>query len=301
MKFYSNISEFNQNKMLKNILKISLLGFFLISCTETDEQIENLVSTDNPIVNNPDIEKLNLKFSVDKNEGNIFDPFNFKLEQDNQSFYLGNLSPYLDSLVLKVSDIKETKKLFERHENGISGTTKFLHHFSLPGIYNADILGYKNGKITYKDGLKVSINNDKDFLTTNWNNFTTTPHSVGYFDILTQSYLAFYNGFEDSNPFILIHVSRNNYNDYTADQIKQLDRDFLYNYFVKFYSTPQFTEDNTSNLKDIYAQNFKKSLKNDIPVSIWITNKNKIALMKEYSATNSSQFYGYRIIAEPNN
>lgn len=287
--------------MLKNILKISLLGIFFISCSDRDEQIENPATTETPIVNNPDVVNLNLKFSVDKNEGNIFDPFKFILEQDNQSFYLGNLAPYLDSLVLKVSDIKETKKLFERHESGTSGTTKFAHHFSLPGTYSADILGYKNGKITYKDGLKLSVANNKDFLNTNWNNFTTTPHSVGYVDVLSKTYLAFYNGYENSNPFILIQVSRNSYNDYTADQIKQLDRDFLYNYFVKLYSTPQYYEANTSDLKDIFTQNFKKSLKNNIPVSIWITPKNKIALMKEYSNTNSSQFYGYIIIAEPNN
>ncbi|MCX8524821.1 hypothetical protein OF897_12945 [Chryseobacterium formosus] len=286
--------------MLKNILKISLLGIFLISCSESDEQIEDLVSVETPIVNNPDLESIGLKIFVDKQEGNILESFIFKLEQKNKSTYFGDLAQHLDSLVFKISDYNGTKKIFEKLENGNTGTIQFNHNFYFPGNYNASILGYKSGKITYKDDIDLKISNQKDFLVTNWNNFSeNTP--IGYFNALSKNSLVFHNRFENSNPYISVTNSWDNINDYTTDQIKQMDRDFLYNYFVKFYSIPQYTEANTSNLKDIYTQNFKKSIKNDIPVSIWITAKNKIALMKEYSTTNSSQFYGYRIIAEPNN
>lgn len=286
--------------MLKKILKISLLGIFLISCSESDEQIEDLVSVETPIVNDPDLESMGLKISVDKKEGNIFESFNFKLEQKNQSIYFGDLAQHLDSLVFKISDYNGTKKIFEKLENGNTGTTQFNHNFYLLGNYNTSILGYKSGNIIYKDDIDLKISNQKDFLVTNWNNFSeNTP--TGYFNALSKNSLVFHNRFENNNPYISVTNSWDNINDYTADQIKQMDKDFLYNYFVKVYSTPQYTEANTSNLKDIYAQNFEKSIKNDIPVSIWITSKNKIALMKEYSTTNSSQFYGYRIIAEPNN
>ncbi|MEA1849258.1 hypothetical protein U9K52_10065 [Chryseobacterium sp. MHB01] len=87
---------------------------------------------------------------------------------------------------------------------------------------------------------------------------------------------------------------------YTDTQIKQMDKEYLYNYLAKYYSAPTYSEGNTD-MKDRYTQNFKKSIKNDIPVHIWITTKSKIALMKQYSSTDPSLFIGYIVIAEPNN
>ncbi|MGE6395340.1 hypothetical protein [Chryseobacterium scophthalmum] len=285
--------------MLKNILKISLIGLFLISCSETDEQIVDLIPAETPVVNDPDSTSMEIKLSVNKTSGNIFDGFVFKLEQKNQSSYFGDLDQHLDSLVFKISDIKETKRLFEKMDNGNLGTTQFNHNFYLPGNYNASILGYKSGKIIYKDDINLKVSDTKDFLVTNWDNFSVnTPK--GYYNALGKNSLVFYNDFENGNPYIFVSNSWDNMNSYTADQIKTMDKDFLYNYFAKMYSTPQYSEANTPNLKDIYVQNFKKSLKNDIPVNIWITPKSKIALVKEYSDYNPSQFYGYRIIAEPN-
>lgn len=285
--------------MLKNFLKISLLGLFLISCSDTDEQIADLTPTETPIVNDPALTSMEIKLSVNKTEGNIFDSFIFKLEQKNQSGYFGDLDQHLDSLVFKVSDVKATKRLFEKIDNGNTGTTQFSHNFYLPGNYNASILGYKSGKIIYKDDINLKVSDTKDFLVTNWDNFSVnTP--TGYYNALGKNSLVFYNNLENGHPYISVTNSWDNMNAYTADQIKNMDKDYLYNYFVKVYSVPQYSETNTPNMKDIYVQNFKKSLKNDVPVNIWITPKNKIALMKEYSSNNPSQFYGYRIIAEPN-
>jgi len=285
--------------MFKNILKISLIGLFLISCSETDEQIADLTPAETPIVNDPALTNMGIKLSVDKTGGDIFDSFIFKLEQKNQSIYFGDLDQHLDSLVFKVSEIKGTKRLFEKIESGNLGITKFNHNFYLPGNYTASILGYKSGKIIYKDDIGLKVSDTKDFLVTNWDNFSVnTP--TGYYNALGKNSMVLYNKLENGHPYISVTNSWDNINAYTPDQIKSMDKDFLYNYFVKLYSAPQYSETNTPDLKDIYLQNFKKSIQNDIPVSIWITPKNKIALMKEYSANNPSQFYGYRIISEPN-
>ncbi|HEX7870712.1 MAG TPA: hypothetical protein VF455_11435, partial [Chryseobacterium sp.] len=99
-----------------------MLGIFLISCSESDEQIEDLVSVETPIVNNPDLESIGLKIFVDKQEGNILESFIFKLEQKNKSTYFGDLAQHLDSLVFKISDYNGTKKIFEKLENGNTGT-----------------------------------------------------------------------------------------------------------------------------------------------------------------------------------
>lgn len=286
--------------MVKKVLRISLLGMFLISCSDSDEQIADLSPTEKPIANDPALTSMGIKLSVDKTEGNIFDSFLFKLEQKNQSSYFGDLDQHLDSLVFKVSEIKTTKKLFEKMESGNVGTTQFNHNFYIPGNYNASILGYKNGKIIYKDDIKLNVSDNKDFLVTNWNQFSVSSHSNVYHNALGKNSLAFYNNYENGNPYILVENLWDNVNGYTENQIQNMDKDYLYNYFVKIYSTPQYSETNTPNIKDIYVQNFKKSLKNNVPVNIWITSKNKIALMKEYSANNPLQMYGYRIIAEPN-
>lgn len=285
--------------MIKSILKIALLGFFFISCSEKDDQMEAIVSNETSIVNDPDLENMGIKISVSQKEGNIFQSFIFKLEQKNQSIYYGELTKHLDSLIFKVSDYNKTKKLFENFENSNSGTTQFNHNFYFPGNYNASILGYKNGKIIYKDAIDLKVSDNKDFFVTDWNNFSAnTP--IGYINALSKNSLAFQNSYENSNPYISVTNYWDNFNDYTTDQIQQMDKDYLYNFLVKFYQLPQYTE-SSSSIKDVYNQNFKKTIQNDVPVYIWITSKNKIAVMKQYSVTNPTVFYGYRIIAEPKN
>lgn len=286
--------------MLKTILTISVFGFFLLSCSGTDEQIAGL-NQEETIINDENLTKLGIKLTVDKAQGNIFESFQFKLDQKNQSSYFGELEYHLDSLVFKLSDSQITKKLFQKLENGNLGITTFNHHFYFPGEYSASILGYKKNKVIYKDQITIYVTDKYDFLTTNWSNFQTSGNSIGYTNALLKNNLSFYSAFEGNYPYVSVMNLWNDYSNISSDQIKQKDREYLYNYLVKFYSAPQYSESNTANLKDKYLQNFKKLINNDIPVNIWITSKNRIALMKEYSKTNSAQFYGYRIIAEPNN
>ncbi|MFY1046230.1 hypothetical protein [Chryseobacterium sp. GP-SGM7] len=285
--------------MIKNILKISLIGFLIVSCSDADDQVVNLTSTETPIVNDPELVKMGLKITANQNEGNIFESFIFKLEQKNQSFYYGELANHLDSLVFKISDYKRTRKLFINYANGNSGTTQFNHNFYYPGNYNASILGYKNGKIIYKDAIDLKVTDNKDFFVIDWNNFTANlPQS--YFNALSNNSLVFYNRYENNNPYVCVMGSWDNYITYTSDQIQEMDKEVLYNFIVKYYQQPIYTE-NSPIIKDVYNQNFKKTIQNNIPVCIWMTAKNKIALIKEYSLTYPNQPFTYKIIAEPRN
>lgn len=286
--------------MLKNILKVSVFGFVLLSCSGTDELIDDL-NKEEIIVNDENLTKLGIKITADKSQGNIFESFQFKLDQNSQSTYFGELEYHLDSLVFKMSDSHVTKKLFQKLENGNVGVTTFNHHFYFPGEYSAGILGYKKGKVIYKDQITLKVTDKNDFLNINWNNFQASGNSVGYINALLKNNLSVYSAFEGNYPYIFVRNSWNNSSNFSSDQINQMDRDFLYNYLFKLYAAPQYSESNTANLKNVYLENFKKSINNDIPVSIWISPKNKIALMKEYSKNNPAQFYGYRILAEPNN
>lgn len=300
---YSSFSDYltKQIIMLKNILKLTLIGLFLVSCSDTDEQVADLTQEETIIVNDENLIKLGLKITADKTQGNIFESFQFKLNQNNQSSYFGNLDEHLDSLVFKMSDNQTTKKLFQKLENGNMVFSTFNHNFYFPGQYNASILGYKKDKIIYKDQIIINITDKNDFLAVNWSNFLASNNSIGYSNSLMKNNLLFYSSFEDNHPYVLVMNMWDNISNYTSDQVNQKDKDYLYNYLLKFYSVPQYSDTNTTDLKNVYLQNFKKKINNDVPVNIWITTKNKIALMREYSKTNPAQFYGYRIIAESNN
>lgn len=284
--------------MYKKFLTLSVLGLLLFSCSETE--IMDTEPTEVQIKNDANLTELGLKITVDKSDVNTFESVIFKLSQKNQSIYFGALSDYLDVLIFKISNTEGEKVMFQKLQNGNSGTISFNHNFYYPGNYTAIIEGYKDGKKIYTDQTSVNVSDTNDFLAVNWNSFTATDTSIGYFNVLQKNTLGFFNGFENQNPYVTLTNMWDNVSNYSDAQIKQMDREYFYNYLVKYYSNPTYSE-GTTDLKNVYIQNFKKTIKNDIPVNIWITTKNKIALMKQYSATDPSLFLGYIVTAEPNN
>lgn len=286
--------------MHKKILALSVVGLLLFSCSETE--IIDTNPTETQIKNDPNLTSLGLKITADKSDVNIFENIDFKLSQKNQSTYFGILADYLDVLTFKISNTEGEKIIFEKTQNGNSVTTSFNYHFYYQGNYTATIEGFKDGKKIYSDQTSINVSDNNDFLAVNWNGFTSTGTSVGYTNTLQKNTLGFYSGFENQHPYVTVTNIWDNMQSYSDSQIKQMDKEYLYNYLVKCYSNPTYSEGNgNTDLKSIYTQNFKKSIKNDIPVNIWITAKNKIALMKQHSATDPSLFYGYIITAEPNN
>ncbi|MEC3876297.1 hypothetical protein [Chryseobacterium salviniae] len=287
--------------MYKKIFTLSLAGLLFFSCSET-EIMDTNPTEEAQIKNDPNLTDLGLKITADKSSANIFEGVIFKLTQKNQSIYFGALADYLDILVFRISNTEGEKIIFQKFTNGNSGTISFNHNFYYPGNYTATIEGFKDGKKIYTDQTSVNVSDNNDFLAVNWNGFTATGTSIGYTNTLQKNMLVFYNGFENQHPFVTVTNTWDNMQGYSDSQIKQMDREYLYNYLVKYYSNPTYSEGNGNiDLKNIYNQNFKKSIKNDIPVNLWITAKNKIALMKQHSPTNPSLFYGYIITAEPNN
>lgn len=111
----------------------------------------------------------------------------------------------------------------------------------------------------------------------NWNGFTATDTATGYNNILQNNTLGFFNGFENQHPYVLVTNIWDNMYSYTDTQIKQMDKEYLYNYLAKYYSAPTYSEGNTD-MKDRYTQNFKNRLK---MISPYISDhyKSKIALM----------------------
>lgn len=284
--------------MYKKILALSVAGLLLFSCSDTEMADSN--PTETQIKNDPALTSLGLKITADKSGVNIFENIDFKLSQKNQSTYFGILADYLDVLTFKISNTEGEKIIFDKTQNGNSVTTSFNYHFYYPGNYTVSIEGFKEGKKIYTDQTSVNVTDNNDFLAVNWNGFTATDMATGYNNILQNNTLGFFNGFENQHPYVLVTNIWDNMYSYSDTQIKQMDKEYLYNYLAKYYSAPTYSEGNTD-MKDRYTQNFKKSIKNDIPVNMWITTKSKIALMKHYSSTDSSLFIGYIVIAEPNN
>lgn len=286
--------------MYKKILMLSVAGLLLFSCSDTE--ITDTNPTETQIKNDPNLTELGLKITADKSSANIFEGVIFKLTQKNQSTYFGALADYLDVLVFRISDTEGEKVIFKKLQNGNSGTISFNHNFYYPGNYTATIEGFKDGKKIYTDQTSVNVSDNNDFLAVNWNGFTATGTSIGYYNSMQENTLGFFNGFENQHPYVIVTNIWDNMQSYSDSQIKQMDKEYLYNYLVKYYSAPTYSEGNgNTDLKNIYTQNFKKSIKNDVPVNIWITAKNRIALMKQYSATDPSLFVGYIVTAEPNN
>ncbi|SMP28142.1 hypothetical protein [Chryseobacterium profundimaris] len=287
--------------MYKKIFTLSLAGLLLFSCSET-EIMDTNPTEEAQIKNDPNLADLGLKITADKSSANIFEGVIFKLTQKNQSIYFGALADYLDILVFKISNTEGEKVIFQKLPNGNSGTISFNHNFYYPGNYTATIEGFKDGKKIYTDQTSINVSDNNDFLAVNWNGFTATNSNVGYVNVLQNNTLSFKNLFENQHPYVIVRNMWDNMYSYSDSQIKQMDKEYLYNYLVKYYSTPTYSEGNGNvDLKDVYTQNFKKSIKNDNPANIWITPKNKIALMKEYDSNDSSLFVGYHVIAEPNN
>lgn len=287
--------------MYKKIFTLSLAGLLLFSCSET-EIMDTNPQEEAQIKNDPNLTDLGLKITADKSIANIFEGVIFKLTQKNQSTYFGALADYLDILVFKISNTEGEKVIFQKFPNGNSGTISFNHNFYYPGNYTVTIEGFKDGKKIYTDQTFVNVSDNNDFLSVNWNGFTSTNAGVGYVNVLQNNTLSFNNRFENQHPYVIVRNMWDNMYSYSDSQIKDMDKEYLYNYLVKYYSTPTYSTGNGNiDLKSIYTQNFKKSIKNDNPANIWITPKNKIALMKEYDSNDSSLFVGYHVIAEPNN
>ena len=244
--------------MYKKIFTLSLAGLLLFSCSET-EIMDTNPTAEAQIKNDPNLADLGLKITADKSSANIFEGVIFKLTQKNQSIYFGALADYLDILVFKISNTEGEKVIFQKFPNGNSGTISFNHNFYYPGNYTATIEGFKDGKKIYTDQTSVNISDNNDFLAVNWNGFTATNSNVGYVNVLQNNTLSFKNLFENQHPYVIVRNMWDNMYSYSDSQIKDMDKEYLYNYLVKYYSTPTYSEGNGNvDLKGIYTQNFKK-------------------------------------------
>ncbi|WP_413533524.1 hypothetical protein [Empedobacter brevis] len=271
-----------------NYIKLTLCLFSLtaiISCTDDSiDDTDNIIEEKQP----------NLKLKVDKNENNILEMVIFTPSYDPK-YPQGYYPEIFDSIVFKTSEGNNTEKIADYTGPGLTSTTLWGHHFYTTGEKVATLIGYKNNKIIIEDKLTINITNSKDFLNTNWNQFEISEQNSGYINHATSNTLALYNTIKNDTPNILLSNSWDDLDNNNSDyEIISAEKNFKYlsNYITELYGEPKYTIENDPNIKSIFSKRFKSAISDKNPIKIWITNKNKIALIKKNM--------DYYILAEEN-
>ena len=275
--------------MTKIVLYSLLVVAIMTSCSARNEDLD--LETTTPIV------KYDLKIESNKTEGNIFEPFVLKMtsKMDNTDL-INYMRKNFDSIVLRISDTEGSRKIFEKKdENNISYDLFWSHNFYLPGKYQLKMYGYKNSKVLFEDIKDVQVSNVNDFLNVNWNNFNLDNYATGFVTSSELNSLALTNGYENNVPYVTVTNFWENVN-YNDAGIKDLN--YFTSYLTKLYGPPLYSSANNPDIIQIYSDNFSKKLLNDKPVLIWVTEKNKIALINRFTKKPPVKDDGYKVIAE---
>lgn len=275
--------------MTKIVLYSLLVVAIMTSCSARNEDVD--LETTTPIV------KYDLKIESNKTEGNIFEPFVLKMtsKMDNTDL-IKYMRKNFDSIVLRISDTEGSRKIFEKKdENNLSYDLFWSHNFYLPSKYQLKMYGYKNSKVLFEDIKDVQVSNVNDFLNVNWTNFNLDNYATGFVTSSELNSLALTNGYENNVPYVTVTNFWENVN-YNDAGIKDLN--YFTSYLTKLYGPPLYSSANNPDIIQIYSDNFSKKLLNDKPVLIWVTEKNKIALINRFTKKPPVKDDGYKVIAE---
>jgi len=278
-----------------NYLKFCFyLLFFTItlSCsTDTEDSI---------VEDNIEKNQSNIKLKVNKNESNILEMLEFNLLYHNDNLTIGTyIADNFDSIVFKTSESDITTIIADVTNSPKIINFKWGHNFYTPGKKIVSLIGYKNNKIVFEDKHHLSITNTKDFLNTNWNDFNVYELYTGYVNLSTTNTITILNSIENKTPTIKL---TNTWKDYDIKNIEhesilnEKNAQYLSSYITLLYGNPSYDNENHSTkIESIYLEKFKQPILNNRPIKIWITDKNKIALIETNDLTTK-----YYILVEQN-
>ncbi|MHC6199753.1 hypothetical protein [Elizabethkingia miricola] len=278
--------------MKKYILPFS----FIISVISCSDRTDGL--TENKEESKPSFTKLSLK--AKQSEVNIFDTVNFYVEsaEKDSNIYIYDLRMSYDSIVVKTKGEDKGVVILDAQENSVHMTLTWSNHYYLPETSTAYMYGYKNNKVVLKDSVKVNVKSSKNFLNTNWKDFSTDGITTGYSNIAKPHYFSILKQQIDNIPSIILQnrwdIPNSSDNLFYTNQ----NKDILKNYITKLYSKPTYTIEANGSLEEVYSSNFSAKLNGEKPLAIWITPTSKISLM-EYTSFSSN--VNYKIYAEPVN
>lgn len=277
-----------KNYRIYTYLITSILVILVIfsSCSNSDnDDIEKLLPNE--------IEKYELKLHAFQEKGNIFELQEFSLISNREATMLEIRNTY-DSLVWVVPELGRVD---------ILGTNNFIfkwsHNFFLPGEYKSILLGYKNQTVICADTVILTIENNNDFLSYNWEDVTNSSTvSTGYHDFLKHTDLSTSQHFEAGTPSVDLFCFYNSVREKTPSEFAGESKDVLYNLITELYSEPKYDNKDNNQLSEQYKSLFKTKKSNAEPLCIWLTPRSQIVLLK-YKDSTTDEYDQYIVHAEP--
>jgi hypothetical protein len=241
--------------------------------------------------------------TADNGKSNIFEIMQFDisiegLESNPNEMIFGGfvLSDHYDSLVWRIPNRGLRFKLFECDESSHQFAFSFGHNFFTPGKIDSRLSGYKEGKEIFSYDYPVKVNNNKDFLGFNWTHITQDSEiSTGYTDVFTKDRdWGFTTSHEihDGVPSISLRITTMQD---TKDFQETKKRELLFNLIDDIYGEPDYGDaDEKTDIATTEKCNtiFHFVEDDSQPLSIWITEKSKIVLLRGNDG-------GHVIYAEP--
>lgn len=224
--------------------------------------------------------------SLNTYTANIFEPVHFYLEGDDYMNW--SLSQLCDSLVFSVMGENESRKVYYDEKGHSELIVGWDHYFYLPKGCICSIQAYKDNDVIYTDAIEVNLTNDKDFLMYDWDDISdaaigTVPYNNF---IIPELCLISRAGFVGEVPYAIVTMDKG----MNVEGVKA----WLYDYVVKFYKEPTYSESSEVNTK--YAELFASADEKDTPLFVWNDNKSVVALiMYDYGEGR----WIYYIKAEP--
>lgn len=265
---------------MKKFIYGMLIALSISACSDKHEEfIDNGKDTD------PTKEKIvTARLEVTNNSANIFEPVNFKLVYETDS-YFGAFTINVDSIIWEVPGEGKIKVISDSNMYRYWG-----HHFFRPGNYETYLLSYKNGEVVARDTSRVvSIYNEKDFLGYNWDEVKPQIGALGYGNILHEDNIfAIMQNIYQGVPAITLFISE-------KSELSN-SKEILSNYITSLYKwAPSYESSKDPEFMDKYNGLFNHKIENTEPVKIWLTTTSKIVLLR-YDESGQE---AYQIYAEP--
>lgn len=265
---------------MKKLIYGALIALSISACSDKQEEF-----IDNG--NDPDLTEekvVTAHLEVTNYSANIFEPVNFKLVYDTDS-YFGAFTINVDSIIWEVPGEGKIKVISDSNIYRYWG-----HHFFRPGNYETYLLSYKNGEVVARDTSHiVSIYNEKDFLAYNWDEVKPQIGALGFMNILhNDNIFAIMQDVYQGVPAITLFI--------TEKSELPNSKEILSNYMTSLYKwAPCYESSEDPEFMDKYKGLFNHKKANTQPVKIWLTTTSKIVLLK-YDESGQE---AYQIYAEP--
>lgn len=201
----------------------------------------------------------------------------------------------LDSIIWTVEGEKGNVDIMSRSEGSLNYTIQWGHYFYQPGTFMTYLHAYKEGEIVGIDSAEVTLTNRNDFLSINWYDDLKNTITEGYSNAGLKGYhfSILRKGKEkitSASVFVRFDSKLQSRND------AETTHEILYNYFTKLYGSPNYSSE-SNEIGNIYTQYFDTKLADGHPVTLWLTPKTNLAIIR--TQVKAGGRYEYSVLAEP--